>query len=243
MGFHPDLGSIPAWIGAGSLLLAFRIFLRDRSKSERAQVEAVGVWADIKREPISPRSSPGLAEAEVRIRIKNGSDLPIEVSLLFFTFNTLWGIPLHGEASPFSARRFVPGKPDAIRHMGPGVIAPQETWDSEWFWVNLAHTASSNDVAELAISNEGVKCIVHCLVIDNAGRRWEARQRRGKPARRIRWYSRPGKYYPMEWESLIWRKFWAFKAKLKERTRSIRKRSPAAQSERPELHQNRGSQD
>jgi hypothetical protein len=54
MTFHLDLGDVPSWIGAGSLLLAFRIFLKDRSRSDRTQVDALGIWGDIERKVIPP---------------------------------------------------------------------------------------------------------------------------------------------------------------------------------------------
>jgi hypothetical protein len=40
-----DWGSVPAWLGAGSLLLAFVVFLRNRGNAERAQVDLIGAWA------------------------------------------------------------------------------------------------------------------------------------------------------------------------------------------------------
>jgi len=39
---------------AGSPLLAFRIFLRGRARSDLAQVYAVGIWGEIKRELAKP---------------------------------------------------------------------------------------------------------------------------------------------------------------------------------------------
>jgi hypothetical protein len=41
----------------GSLLLAFRIFLPDRARSDRAQVDKVGIWGRIKRD-LSPPGGP-----------------------------------------------------------------------------------------------------------------------------------------------------------------------------------------
>jgi hypothetical protein len=41
-----DLGSLPAWLGAFSLLLAYRIFRTDRTNAERAQVDLIGAWAE-----------------------------------------------------------------------------------------------------------------------------------------------------------------------------------------------------
>jgi hypothetical protein len=50
-------GSVPAWLGAVSLLLAFRIFWRDRSNAERSQVDLVGAWGTTEYERRSPDPS------------------------------------------------------------------------------------------------------------------------------------------------------------------------------------------
>jgi hypothetical protein len=39
---HIDLGNVPSWLAAGSLLLVFVIFIRDRGNSDRSQVDRVG---------------------------------------------------------------------------------------------------------------------------------------------------------------------------------------------------------
>lgn len=224
MSFHPDMGNVPSWIGAGSLLLAFRIFLKDRSRSDRVQVDAVGIWGGIDRHAVlgGPRND----NVKVQIHIRNATELPIEVQLVAFTFQTRWGMPV-GDDVPDSVvrvRQYVPGKADSMRFMGPVGIAPQTTWDGAWVDINLTHTAPADD-AELYFFSDGVKCVIaYSLITDNAGRRWEARQRQGKPAKRIRWYSRSGAYYPMEWQNRVGRKFRIFKVKAKDRTRNIRKR-------------------
>jgi len=65
-------------------------------------------------------------------------------------------------------------------------------------------------------TTDGTKCVIkYALVVDNAGRRWEARQRQGKPAKRIRWYSRSGDYYPVEWQNVLGRGFRILKSKAK----------------------------
>jgi hypothetical protein len=73
MGFHPDMGNVPSWIGTVSLLLAFRIFLRDRGKSDRVQVDAVGIWGDIEREAVLP-GKPRTDDVKVQIHIRNATD-------------------------------------------------------------------------------------------------------------------------------------------------------------------------
>jgi hypothetical protein len=218
MGFHPDMGNIPSWIGAGSLLLAFRIFLRDRSRSDRAQVDTVGIWGDIERDVVVS-GGPRNDDVKVQIRIKNASDAPIEVNRVAFTFHTQWVIPTDDTSDPaVRVRRCVPGRTDVMRFMGPIGIAPQTTWEGQWIPINLTHTAPAED-AELFFFSDGVKCVIlYSLITDNAGRRWEARQRKGKAAKRIRWYSRSGTHYPVEWQNPIGRRFRIFKAKAKEQS-------------------------
>jgi hypothetical protein len=225
MGFHLDMGNVPSWIGAGSLLLAFRIFLRDRGRSDRAQVDGVGIWGDIEREAVLP-GKPRNDDIKVQIHIKNATNLPIEVHLVAFKFQTKWIAPSFSDElgrGP-SVRVGVSGKPDVMRFTGPIGIAPQKTWDGQWITVNLSHTAPA-DSASLDFTSNGVKCVIaYALIIDNAGRRWEARQRQGKSAKRIRWYSRPGEHYPTEWQNVLGRKLRTLKGKAKDRIRSIRTR-------------------
>lgn len=222
MGFHPDFGDVPSWIGAGSLLLAFRIFLKDRSRSDRAQVDTVGIWGDIERGTVLPGGSRNDG-VKVQMHIRNAADLPIEVHQVAFSFNTQWGIPVGDASQP--VHKFVPGKADVMRTMTPVGVAPRKKWSGSWVPINLTHTAPADD-AELSFLSDGVKCVItYALITDNAGRRWETRQRQGKLAKRIRWYSRTGEYYPLEWQNPVGRKFRIFKAKAKQRMRRIRRRS------------------
>ena len=225
MGFHPDMGNVPSWIGAGSLLLAFRIFLRDRGRSDRAQVDAVGIWGDIEREAVLP-GKPRNDDIKVQIHIRNATNLPIEVHLVAFNFQTKWIVPSFSDELGHepNVREGASGKTDVMRFMGPVGIAPQKTWEGQRITVNLTHTAPA-DSASLDFTSDGVKCVIaYALIIDNAGRRWEARQRQGKSARRIRWYSRSDEYYPAEWQNALGRRFRILKGKAKDRTRSIRTR-------------------
>jgi hypothetical protein len=220
------MGNVPSWISAGSLLLAFRIFLRDRSRSDRAQVDTVGIWGEIKREAILP-GEPRNDWIEFKLCIRNASDLPVEIHQVEFTFTTKWLVPLPEPS--FEIGKEIPGRSDIRRFAGHIGIAPQFTWKSPWETVDLAHTAPASD-ATISLFSSGVKCVIaYALVVDNAGRRWEARQRQGKTAKRIHWYSLSNPHYPEDWQNSIGRRLRAFKAKLKERTRSIRRRSTAAE--------------
>jgi hypothetical protein len=70
---HWDWGTVPAWASAGSLVLAFVIFGRER---RRKQIDELGAWSiadssiDVDIDPLA--SKPNLL-------IKNASNLPIRV--------------------------------------------------------------------------------------------------------------------------------------------------------------------
>jgi hypothetical protein len=173
MGFHPDLGNVPSWIGAGSLLLAFRIFLRDRSRSDRAQVDAVGIWDEIEREAVLP-GKPRIDDIKVQIHIRNATDVPIDVPSVAFTFETIWVVPSFSdelEGLGPHVREQLPGKADSLRFMESIRVAPQDTWDGPWTPIILTHTAPA-DSASLGFFSDGVRCVVaYALITDNAGRR------------------------------------------------------------------------
>lgn len=216
------MGNVPSWIGAGSLLLAFRIFLRDRGRSDRTQVDAVGIWGDIEREPVLP-GGPRIDDIKVQIHIKKATNLPIDVHRLAFNFQTSWMVPSFSDDLGPGPHVWVgaSGKTDVMRFMGPVGIAPQKTWDGQWVAVNLTHTAPAES-ASLVFTSDGVKCVIsYALIVDNAGRRWETRQRQGKAARRISWYSRSGANYPVEWQNTLGRRLRILKGKTGNGIRSI----------------------
>jgi hypothetical protein len=191
-----DLGSLPGWLGAFSLLLAYRIFRIDRTNAERAQVDLIGAWA----RPTYPGTG---SEVSVQPYIRNGSELPVEVKTLAYEIHTGWLVPTDG-----GAYKSVAGSPAVKQFLFDVSVAPQETWDN-------AGTASSANVAHTRPEG-GVRldplrslwCEVSwLLVVDNAGRRWKLRPVKGRRARRIRWYHRPREYQPLDWFSPLMRRF------------------------------------
>ena len=225
----PDWGNIPAWIGAGSLLLAFRIFLRDRNKADRGQVDALGVWWEIDGEP----SMPGMRRVDdikFRIMVRNASDLPIEATQIAWTIKTRWAVPdltqpLLPKTDPNYPGVYIvrAGLDDSLRFTGPAKIPPQQTFEGQWLTINLTHTAPEKE-AWLDPTSEGLQCvIIYGLFTDNAGRRWETRHQKGKQARRIRWYSRTDPYYPIAWQNRIGRGSRVVKARLSERVKRYRR--------------------
>jgi hypothetical protein len=130
-----DWGSVPAWLGAGSLLLAFRIFWRDRSNAERAQVDLVGAWGTTEYERRSPDASERVEHVKVHLFIRNASELPVEVTQLACDLETTWLVP-DGEF----AYRSVAGVQPHRSFSDPIVVAPQDTWDGSYDF-NIAHLA------------------------------------------------------------------------------------------------------
>ena len=82
---HWQWGTVPEWLAAGSLLLAFRIFLKDRATADRAQVDLVGIWAD--------RPASTADRVWVQMNVRNGSQQPIFGEALDFEPRSYWRLP------------------------------------------------------------------------------------------------------------------------------------------------------
>jgi hypothetical protein len=52
-----DWGSVSAWLGAISIILAFRIFMRDRANTDRAQVNTTAVWWEVEAPFVQARGA------------------------------------------------------------------------------------------------------------------------------------------------------------------------------------------
>jgi len=205
-----DWGSVPAWIGAGSLLLAFRVFLRDRSNADRAQVENVGVWYEADYERKLPGAIPRVEKAGIRWFFRNANELPIEIAYLSFEINTRWDIRdlehvrvvTPGELPEPTVWTVGPGVNPQRRFIGPLRLAPGELREALVPDIDLSQMAPEN--ADQLDFQQGVTCRIHwILVADNANRQWEVRPMSAKRARRIRWWSRRREYYPVEWRNKV----------------------------------------
>lgn len=204
-----DWGNVPAWAGALSLLLAFRLFIRDRNTAERRQVDSVGVWWEVERTAVMP-GEPGNDDVKVRLLARNGSELPIELSYVAFEIETRWSVPDYDQAWFDPEDPHYPGvwkiergtEPHRM-FVGPINIAPQSTFEGSWASANLSHLAPASN-SSLDFTVEGVRCVLRwALVTDNAGRRWQTRHRKGRQAKRIRWFSLRPAWSPMAWQSPV----------------------------------------
>ena len=198
----PNWGNVPSWLAAGSLLLAFRIFTRDRVNAEREQVDLVGWWATI-----SPNTK-GQDDPEVIVvwHIRNASELPIDINYLEFRLDSRWLVPLDSQeiripdidAALTISTMEVGRRATHNYFMLDAHIPPKETWESAETLINVAsHKPSKTGQLDF----RHTRCVVNiCCITDNAGRRWRVSPGKGERAKRHRWYSRnKGVRVPPEW--------------------------------------------
>lgn len=197
---HVDWGNVPAWLGAGSLLLAFMIFIRDRRNSDRTQIDRVGVWFTETYE----RRMPGVGEdqgrveeADIQVHLRNASDLPVDVAQLAYEVRTSWMVPDAPPGSLVPAYAVTAGEGGVLQLLNDFRVPPGETLDLP-SRVNVAHLAPERAVQLSLI--QGVKVTARwLLLVDNVGRRWVVRPRAGR-AKRWRWYRRRREeHWPSRW--------------------------------------------
>jgi hypothetical protein len=169
---HVDLGTVPAWLGAGSLLLAFVIFFRDRGNGDRAQVDRVGVWfteAYERRFPGLAKDEARVEEATVEVHVRNASDLPVEVVQLAYEVRTSWMVRVQPEL-PVPVHVVTAGSGCVSQFLNNFRVPPGETLTMS-SPVNFAHLAPEGAV-QLAAFGGVTDAANWLLVIDNVGRRW-----------------------------------------------------------------------
>jgi hypothetical protein len=134
-------GNVAEWVGAisefvaafgttGALVIALVVLLRDQGKAERAQVDAVGAWGEPTYERWG-RADALVEDAEIRICVRNGSPLPVNVTQLIHTINTSWWMP----GTSYEWDRGALG----CYFLYDFRVPPNETWDAT-FPVKLAPT-------------------------------------------------------------------------------------------------------
>ncbi|MFG3508356.1 hypothetical protein ACGF5F_22975 [Streptomyces sp. NPDC047821] len=197
-----DLGSVPAWFGGISVVLALIIFGRDHVKHERRHIDLVAIWWDVSYEARAP-TDERVEEAAVSIVLRNAGNLPVEVPEVRFRVSSRWCIR---DVDQWTRRQdgslAEPGEPGCVPvwSVKDGVdsitgvldtirIPPGETVVRGPHTFNLAHLAPRS--ADQLHPTKGVECkILRMRVVDNAGRVWEVTPgARGRP-RRIRWHTR-----------------------------------------------------
>lgn len=202
-----DWGSVPAWLGAGSLLLAFKIFLRDRTEREQSQVERIGVWATAAYTRKKPWDRDRIEVGRVKVFVKNATDLPVTVAQIAFEMHTSWMVIDRSNWNPGPGEQFntdapgvwtiKPGTSTQLSFKDRLVIPPEDTvsWEDE---VNFGHMAPE-DAMQPAMWHGLELRVKWMLVVDNAGRRWEVRPTQRRSIRRVRWLHRRKEYQPADW--------------------------------------------
>jgi len=196
-------GTVPAWFGGLSLLLALTLFFRDRRRDDREQIDKTAVWVTCKWDPTlgftdRDRVVPADEQITFRVFTKNANETPMQIRYIAFVIATNWWV----KETDMSSRMVRGADVSKLFQDGfllaPGKLRkpPAQPW-------NIGHHAPSG-AHGLALPPNGVECRVDWfLATDNAGRRWEVRPGRGKRARRLRWYSYRRPYYPTDWKSPI----------------------------------------
>jgi hypothetical protein len=75
-----------------TLLLGLAILARDHANAERAQVDLVGAWAEL-RYDTQGFDKPRDGQASILINVRNASQLPITVTQLAYSIRTQWLVP------------------------------------------------------------------------------------------------------------------------------------------------------
>ncbi|MEV4079794.1 hypothetical protein AB0J43_05835 [Nonomuraea fuscirosea] len=192
----PDWGSVPAWLGAGSLWLAFSVFSRDRANAARHQVDHVGIWFT----PVYDRRFPPserVEECEITVHARNASHLPVRVVQLAWQVNSRWMVQSAEHTSELPAYQTVEGINNSLQFNNDVLLPPDSTIETKTN-VNVAHQAPEAGVQLDLI--RGIECEVEwILIIDNAGRRWETHPGRPGRAKLMRWYHVRKEYQPRDW--------------------------------------------
>lgn len=195
----PDWGTVPSWLGAGSLLIAFRVFWRDRTNADRAEIDKIGIWFSVMYERRLPGSSL-VEEADITMHVKNAGNLPMQIVQIACQVKSRWMIPAEDGDPLVIAHSIEDGIDRSLRFTEEFQLPPSETIDID-MRTNVRHHAPPN-AAQIATIG-GIKCeAIWLLAIDNAGRRWEVNPGQRGRAKRITRYHRRKEYQPVGWGSL-----------------------------------------
>lgn len=135
--------------------------------------------------------------------VRNGSALPVEIVQIAFSIHTRWMVrDLEQWQDDLQVWSVEPGIGTVKMYSGHVRVPPAETWESGPQEVNFAHLAPEH-ADQIDPTNGLTYEIRWVLLIDNSGRRWEVRPMAGGQARRITWWSRRRRDYPVEWKNRV----------------------------------------
>lgn len=204
-----QLGTVPAWFGGLSLLLALVLFLRDRRKDDREQIDKVAIWVTTSYELRAPHEGASrIEEIELTFHTRNGNEVPIDVHLVAFEVKTWWSVPSK-DNDPDNDRKLLswsrkPGTQTSRLFKDQFLLPPNDSLPEHLEKHHVGDHAPER-ATQLHMPNGAKATVRWFLAIDNAGRRWEVCPGRGRRARRIRWYSRRREFYPVEWQQPVLR--------------------------------------
>ncbi len=184
-------GDVPTWVGASSVVLAVAVFVRDRRSADRAQVDALSLWAEVTHDRRLP-GDPRVEKISIAFKIRNASTVPVWLHHVKWRVDTTWLTSSGGGYVHVSGVRPIP-----LFHQDVIQMAPNSEWSSDLDH-DVAHIAPDNAVQLELI--RGAVCLPDvALVVDNAGRRWRVRPGAGRRAQRVGWWVKRQEYEPQGW--------------------------------------------
>jgi hypothetical protein len=105
-----DLCTVPAWFGGLSLVLALYLFLRDRRRDDREQIDKVAVWPLTEYQIQLPRTDvERIEEAILKVWAKKANDLPIELSQVSVDVESAWAVDATKPSDTVPSAQLTPG--------------------------------------------------------------------------------------------------------------------------------------
>lgn len=166
----PDTwGTLPSWFGGLAFVLALSLFLRDRRRDERVQIDKTALWMTAEWDPTPALGDPQRVvepteEINYLILAKNSNDVPVVIGHAAFIIETSWWVR-NDEMFATLTR----GTDLSRLFQGAYLLAPGEQREqpAQKFYVGHQAPPGANG---LGTPPDGVRCRVDWfLATDNAG--------------------------------------------------------------------------
>src|SRR5437868_5511248 len=89
---NDSLGTIPAWFGGVAVLLTISLFMRDRRRDDREQIEKLAVWSIPEYQVSLPYHGPKNVDVRCVLRAKNSSPGIAKVERIAAKVSTRWAV-------------------------------------------------------------------------------------------------------------------------------------------------------
>ncbi|MEV6908093.1 hypothetical protein [Amycolatopsis sp. NPDC051071] len=170
---HLDWGNVPSWASAGSLAVAAAVFVRDRRRHQRRQIDEVMAWGDIVDvRPILLDDDTKLPPKDLVLtapRFKNSSKLPVRDVIVNYTILTHW-------RDAQTRRSYFARFTRVAWHID--IVEPDKTAQPKLPKVQIAPPPNGRAMASRYVQMS----ITHVYVRDSAGKIWVCRPNSGRPA-------------------------------------------------------------